>query len=134
MDPMRTLSPARIAKYTRRPRFVKARKSTGLDKSPGVAYVPGYASRGKCGAVHSIIQILLPSPTEGGIVQNMPSEARVLFMGPLDFLRGNTRVPDYFAENTGRPNKLGNQPQDNCMLLRRSQRMIPSSKGLGFSK
>lgn len=130
MTSVPTPSPARIRKYTRCPRFVKTRNCTGLDKPPGTAYVSGYAIRGR--GVVTVYHTMAPcsSPTEGGIVQNMPSEARVEFMGsfrPKDY----TRSPDYFTDNTGRLNLLGNQSQDNCMLSRSSQRMVPSSIGLG---
>jgi hypothetical protein len=130
MNSVHTLSRIRISKCMCRPQFVKTWKSIGLDKRAGTAHAPRYAiaGRGVSGVYHTIP--LCSSPTEDGIVQNMPSEARVLFMGPLAYRRGCTRHFDYFTDNTGRPNTLGNQPQDNCMPLRRSQRMVPSSTGL----
>lgn len=127
-------SPNRERQCTYRPRFVKARKSTGLDKPAGDTYSSVYAIRADVveSVIHSSSIDKKPSLSEDGIVQNMPSEARVLLIDPSDLSEERISAPDYFAENTGRPNSLGNQSQDNCMLLRRSQRMVPSSIGLGL--
>jgi hypothetical protein len=129
-----TISPNRRGKSTHRPRIVKARKCTGLDNTAGATFASGYAIGGD--GVGSLCHIKFSSeptsPSEGGIVQNVPDEARVLLMGPLCFWGGCPRVPDYFAENIGRPNNLGNQSQDNCMLSRRSQHKVPSSNGFVF--
>jgi hypothetical protein len=120
-------------KSTYRPRIVKARKSTGLDNTAGDTGASGYVI-GEDGVGSSYHKNNQSSPSEDGIVQNMPDEARVLLMGSFRVPKDCSRVPDYIAENIGRPNNLGNQPQDNCMLLRRSQRVVPSSTGLYYLK
>jgi hypothetical protein len=120
-------------KSTYRPRIFKARKSTGLDNTAGDTGASGYVI-GEDGVGSSYHKNNQSSPSEDGIVQNMPDEARVLFMGTFDSSRVCSRHSDYIAENIGRPNNLGNQPQDNCMLLRRSQRVVPSSTGLDYLK
>lgn len=128
-----TISPNRIGKSTYRPQIVKTRKNTGLDNPPGDTFAAGYAIGGDSVVSHcaDLHELLPKSPSEGGIVQNVPSEARVAVMEPLK--RGYSRISDYFAENTGRQNKSGNQSQDNCMLMRCSQHVIPSSNRLDFS-
>jgi hypothetical protein len=61
----------------------------------------------------------------------MSSEARDPLMGTPPFVSGSaSRYLDYIAENTGRSNTLGTQSQDNCMLMRSSQHMVPFSAGL----
>jgi len=118
---------------TYRPRIVKARKSTGLDNTAGDTCASGYAI-GEDGVGSLCHKNNQSSPSEDGIVQNMPGEARALLMGSFIVPKDCSRVPDYIAENTGRLNDLGNQPQDNCMLLRRSQHVVPSSTGLYYLK
>lgn len=113
-------------KATYRPRIVKARKSTGLDNTAGDTCASGYAI-GEDGVGRVYHTTNHSSSSEGGIVQNMPGEARVRSLGLLIFSKDCPRHYDYFTENTGRPNTLGNQSQDNCMLLRRSQHAVPSS-------
>jgi hypothetical protein len=128
MDPLSTPTrPNRRGKSTYRPRIVKARKTTGLDNPAGDTCASGYAIRADR-VVWSHSSVSQARPFEGGIVQNVPSEARVTDMGIPE--KGGSRLSDYFADNTGRPNRLGNQSQDNCMLSRRSQHVIPSSNGL----
>lgn len=123
--------PNHMLKSTYRPRIVKARKSTGLDNTAGDTCASGYAI-GEDGVGRLCHNQNHSSPFEGGIVLNMPGEARVLLMGTFTGSKDCSRVPDYIAENTGRPNKLGNQSQDNCMLLRCSRHVVPSSKDLDF--
>jgi hypothetical protein len=123
--------PNHRAESTYRPRIVKARKSTGLDNTAGDTYASGYAI-GEDGVGSSYHNENQSSLSEDGIVQNMPGEARVLFMGTFNFSRNCSRHFDYITENTGRPNDLGNQSQDNCMLLQRSRHAVPSSAGLDY--
>lgn len=125
--------PNLVLESTYRPRIVKARKSTGLDNTAGDTGASGYAI-GEDGVGSLYHKNNQSSPSEDGIVQNMPDEARVLLMGSFILPKDCSRVPDYIAENIGRPNDLGNQPQDNCMLLRRSQRVVPSSTALDYLK
>jgi len=114
-----TIFPARARKCMWCPRLVKVREEPDLDKTAGTTYSSGYAIREDgmvaVGADHCA------SPIEGGTVQNMPCEARGLFMERDVSQRRGLRGPDYIAETTGRPNTLGTQPQDNCMLLRSSR-------------
>jgi hypothetical protein len=123
--------PNHMFESTYRPRIVKARKNTGLDNTAGDTCASGYAI-GENGVERSYHTQNLSSSSEGGIVQNMPGEARVLFMGTFNFSKERSRHFDYIAENTGRPNSLGNQSQNNCMLLRSSQHAVPSSIALDY--
>jgi hypothetical protein len=70
--------------------------------------------------------------SEGGIVRNMTGEARGTDMGSFIFLKEGSRLFDYFTENTGRPNNLGTQSQDNCMQSRCSRHPVPPSIELDY--
>lgn len=72
--------PNHWAEFTYRPRIVKARKSTGLDNTAGDTCASGYAL-GEDGVGTLYHNRNQSSSAEGGIVQNMPGEARVLFHG-----------------------------------------------------
>lgn len=133
MTAVPSIFPNHRVESTYRPRIVKARKNTGLDNTAGDTCASGYAI-GEDGVERLYHAQNLSSSSEGGIVQNMPGEARVLFMGTFNFSKERSRYSDYIAENTGRPNTLGNQSQDNCMLLRSSRHAVPSSTALGICK
>ncbi len=68
--------PNLMLKSTYRPRIVKARKCTGLDNTAGDTGASGYAI-GEDGVGSSYHKNNQSSPSENGIVQNMPDEARV---------------------------------------------------------
>lgn len=116
-------------KSTYRPPFVKARKGTGLDKTAGDTGASGYAI-GEDGVESLCHNQNYLSSFEGGIVQNMTGEARGTDMGSFVFLKEGSRLFDYFTDNTGRPNNLGTQSQDNCMHSQSSRHPVPSSKEL----
>ena len=113
-------------KSTYRPRIVKARKSIGLDNTPGDTCASGYAI-GENGVERLFHDQKHSSSSEGGIVQNMTGEARGTDMGSLILLKDGSRLFDYITENTGRLNNLGTQSQDNCMHSHCSRHPVPSS-------
>lgn len=113
-------------KSTYRPRIVKMRKSTGLDNTAGDTGASGYAI-GEDGVGSLYHDQKHSSSSEGGIVQNMTGEARGKDMGSFGFQKGCSCSSDYITENTGRPNNLGIQSQDNCMHSHCSRHPVPSS-------
>jgi hypothetical protein len=119
---MNPIFPNRNRKSTRRPRLVKTRKA-GLDKPPVLAYCSAYAIGGDgVGNVqHSLFAIM--SLFEDGTVQNMPCEARALLMEAWG--QNTPRSTSGFLITLRIPQVdltvLGNQPQDNCLLMRSSQ-------------
>lgn len=113
-----------------RPRIVKARKSTGLDNTAGDTCASGYAI-GEDGVESLYHDQYHSSSSEGGIVQNMTGEARGTDMGSF-ILKGCSRLFDYITENTGRPNNLGTQSQDNCMHSHCSRHPVPPSIELDY--
>ena len=123
---MPPIFPNHRVEYTYRPHIVKARKNTGLDNTAGDTCASGYAI-GEDGVGSLYHDKYHSSSSEGGIVQNMTGEARGTDMGSFIFLKEGSRLFDYITENTGRPNDLGTQPQDNCMHSHCSRHPVPPS-------
>ena len=116
---------------TYRPRIVKARKSTGLDNSAGDTCASGYAI-GENGVGRLCYNQQYASSSEDGIVRNMTGEAHGKNMGSFRILEDGSRSFDYIMENTGRPNNLGTQSQNNCMNSCCSRHPVPSSIELAY--